>query len=467
MAGPRPQLQLNERRWLLMFGDMIAVAGAVLIALRIWAWVGRRNFSASFLAEQVLWFPLFIGLWLLLANANDFYDLRLVADRMLAFRRLLIITLQMILIYLVIFFFSERESLPRLFTIYYGVASFFLIGAWRWVYPIVSGWASEARRVLIVGTGWAAEVIIGAINTEAQNEYRIVGIIGDEVDVGRLICDVPVIGAGRDLMNFVQRDRVSELIVTSTDELTDTAFQGVMDAYVNGVNIVAMPIMYERITGRVPVEHVNNHWAIVLPLDENAFIKPYSLIKRLLDIVLALIGLVVLSPVMLLTALVIFVDDGLPVFYNQKRVGLNGHLFTIFKFRTMRRNAEEDTGPVFARPNDPRVTRSGRLLRRMRLDELPQLVNVLRGEMSLVGPRPERPEHVERLVATIPFYRTRLVIRPGLTGWAQVRYDYGADDTDALVKLQYDLYYIRHKSLLLDINILLRTVGKVLRMRGV
>lgn len=467
MAWTRPQLQLNERRWLLMLGDIAAVAAAVLVALRIWAWVGQRNFSLEFLASQILWFPLFIVLWVLLASANDFYDLRIVLDRGASFRRLLVLTFQMIIVYLVIFFFSTRDSLPRLFTLYYGVVSFMLIGGWRTLYPTVAGWASEARRVLVLGTGWAAEAIISAVNGEAYNEYRIVGIIGDEQEVGTLVCGVPVIGTGQDLMNFVMRDRVSELVLTSKGELAGTTFQAIMDAYIAGVSIVPMPILYERITGRVPVEHVDDQWAVVLPLDENAFFKPYSLVKRLLDIVLAAVGLVILSPVLLFAALVILLDDGWPVIYRQKRVGLNGRPFTIYKFRTMRQNAEHDSGPVFATLNDPRRTRSGRWMRRMRVDELPQLVNVLRGEMSLVGPRPERPEHVARLMTSIPFYRTRLIIRPGLTGWAQVRYDYGANDQDALVKLQYDLYYIRHKSLLLDMNILLRTVGKVLRMSGV
>lgn len=467
MAGPRPQLQLNERRWLLMLGDVVAVVAAVLAALRIWAWVGQRDFTASFLLSQSLWFPIFIGLWLLLASANDFYDLRMVAERGTAFRRLLIITVQMVLVYLVIFFFSGRDTLPRLFTIYYGVASFVLISVWRSFYPLLAGWASEPRRALVVGTGWAAEVIIGAIITEAANEYCVVGVIGDDEHAGEVFFGVPVVTANDGLLAFAAEHRVSELIVTSMGELKGTTFQAVMDAYAAGINIVPMPILYERITGRVPVEHVDNQWAVVLPLDENAFFKPYSIIKRLLDVVLAFVGLVLLLPVILLTGLVILLDDGWPVLYSQRRLGLNGRPFTIHKFRSMRKNAEDDTGPVFATPDDPRRLRSGKLLRRMRLDEIPQLINVLRGEMSLIGPRPERPEHVKRLMATIPFYRTRLVIRPGLTGWAQVRYEYGKDDQDALVKLQYDLYYIRHKSLLLDLTILLRTVGKVLRMSGV
>jgi lipopolysaccharide/colanic/teichoic acid biosynthesis glycosyltransferase len=164
--------------------------------------------------------------------------------------------------------------------------------------------------------------------------------------------------------------------------------------------------------------------------------------------------------------LIIYLDSRGAIFYAQERVGINGKLFTIYKLRSMRPNAEAETGAVFAQTDDNRVTRVGKFLRKTRLDEVPQLWNVLKGDMSMIGPRPERPEHVSRLQEKIPFYRTRHIIHPGLTGWAQVRYHYGANDDDSLIKLQYDLYYIRHQSLLLDFGILLRTVGKVLRMSG-
>jgi lipopolysaccharide/colanic/teichoic acid biosynthesis glycosyltransferase len=162
-----------------------------------------------------------------------------------------------------------------------------------------------------------------------------------------------------------------------------------------------------------------------------------------------------------------WLDSRGSIFYSQDRVGRNGSIFRVYKLRTMIPDAEAKTGAVFSRKGDPRVTRVGRLMRKTRLDEVPQLFNLLRGDMSFVGPRPERPEHVQRLQEKIPFYRTRLIVRPGLTGWAQVRYEYGANDEDALIKLQYDLYYIRHQSLLIDVNIMLRTVRKVISMSGV
>jgi exopolysaccharide biosynthesis polyprenyl glycosylphosphotransferase len=402
----------------------------------------------------------------LLANANYLYDLRLAASRSASFQRLLVITLQMLVVYLVVFFLSPRESLPRLFILYYGVASFILIGLWRFANPALIGWASAARRVLIVGTDWAAETIIEAICDYARNEYEIKGVIGEPTDVGRVIKGIPVVGSGKDLLNYVLRDQISELIVTSTRELSGETFQGVMDAYERGVAIVPMPLLYERLTGRVPVQHVNNNWAVVLPIDSNSGFRPYRLLKRLTDIALSMIGITLLLLLFPFLALAIKLDTPGSILYTQKRVGLNGRIFRIYKFRTMVQNAEAETGAVFSRENDPRTTRVGRFLRKTRLDELPQLVNVFRGEMSLVGPRPERPEHVGRLTEKIPFYRTRLIVRPGLTGWAQVRYRYGETDEDAMVKLQYDLYYIRHQSLLLDLMIMVRTVGRVLKMSG-
>lgn len=463
----RLQLRISERRLLLMVGDVFAVGIAVLIALRIWAAVARYPFSLDFIIRQSFWLPMLIFLWLTLASANDFYDLRTAASRIKSLQKLIQITLQMLVVYLVVFFLSPPETLPRLFILYYGVASFLLIAVWRMANLALIGWASEPRRALIVGTDWAAETIISAIQQDAPELYSVKGIISERADaVGTVICGAPVLGTGADLLNFVLRDRISELVLTSTRELDGEVFQGVMDAYERGVNVIPMPLLYERITGRVPVEHVGNNWMVVLPFEEDTLFNPYPSLKRMIEIILALIGMAIFLLLLPPLALLIRLDSPGGIFYTQERVGLNGRIFKLYKFRSMVQNAEAATGAVFAEQNDARVTRVGRFMRKTRLDEIPQLINVLRGDMSLVGPRPERPQHVARLTQKIPFYRTRLIVRPGLTGWAQVRYKYGATDEDALVKLQYDLYYIRHHSLLLDLNIMLRTVGKVLTMSG-
>ena len=463
----RVQLRISERRLLMMTGDVVALVIAILIALYIWTLVAGYGFTIDFVLQQSYWFLILPGLWLLLASANDFFDLHVTARRSVMVQRLISITGQILIVYLLVFFFSPREELPRLFIIYYGTASFILLGLWRMLIPSLLGWASESRHVLIVGTDWAAREIIKAITEETENAYDVCGIIGDNGSVGQLIAGVPVIGAGSDLMNFVRRDRVSEIVVTSTRELSGETFQAVMDAYQNGVSVVPMPILYERITGRVPVEHVNNNWAVVLPIDGKSIFNPYPLLKRIGEIVLSLIGILVFILLLPFVTLAIKLDSRGGIFYSQDRVGYKGRVFRVYKFRTMVTDAESQSGAVFSQKGDPRVTRFGRFMRKTRIDELPQLINILRGDMSLIGPRPERPEHVNRLQQNIPFYRTRLIVRPGLTGWAQVRYQYGSTDADALVKLQYDLYYIRHQSLLLDANIIVRTAGRVLRMSGV
>jgi exopolysaccharide biosynthesis polyprenyl glycosylphosphotransferase len=346
-----------------------------------------------------------------------------------------------------------------------------LISLWRFSRPALLGWASEPRRTLVVGTGWAAEVMIDAIREYASDEYDVRGVIGSPEEVGMTVNGVPVLGAGVDIMNFVYRDQITEIIISGTHQLSvsGATFQAVMDAYERGVVITPMTLLYERLTGRVPVEHVNNDWAVIFLPMKNAegMFDPYPFLKRLFDIVCAVVGLAAFIVIFPLIALIIRLDSPGSIFYTQERLGRNGCLFRVIKLRSMVENAEATTGAVFSKPGDPRVTRAGRFLRKTRLDEVPQLINVLRGDMSMIGPRPERPEHVQRLTQKIPFYRTRFIVRPGLTGWAQVRYDYGSTDEDALIKLQYDLYYIRHHSLMLDFNIMLRTVGKVLSMSGV
>jgi exopolysaccharide biosynthesis polyprenyl glycosylphosphotransferase len=465
----RRQLQLSERKLLIAAGDVMAVLVAVLIALRVWSWVAQTPFTVDFVLAQTSWFIVLAGLWLLLATVNDFYDLRVAANWSRTLNKLLVITAQLVVVYMVIFFLSPRDALPRLFILYYGVASFILIAMWRFSRPALVGWASQPRRTLIVGSGWSAQTFIEAAREYADQEYDVRGIIDAAEEVGQVVGGVPILGTGADLMNFVLRDHITEIVVTETSGLSGATFQAVMDAYERGVRVVPMTLLYEEITGRVPVEHVNNDWAVVfLPkaAGETSF-DPYPFIKRLMDIVLSLVGLILFSPILPCLALAIRLNSAGSIFYTQVRLGKNGSQFRIFKLRTMIQDAEAKTGAVFAQQHDDRVTGVGRFLRKTRLDEVPQLVNVLRGDMSLVGPRPERPEHVSRLTQKIPFYRTRLVVRPGLTGWAQVSYSYGSTDEDALVKLQYDLYYVRHVSLLLDVNIMLRTVGRVLSMSGV
>jgi exopolysaccharide biosynthesis polyprenyl glycosylphosphotransferase len=227
-----------------------------------------------------------------------------------------------------------------------------------------------------------------------------------------------------------------------------------------------MTSLYEEITGRVPLDHLDADWVIAAYLDQNRGRLPYLLFKRLLDIGLALVGLALLAVLLPFIALAIRLESPGPILYRQTRLGQGGRPFTLYKFRSMVADAEADGQARWATSDDNRVTKVGLWLRRSRLDEAPQLWNVLRGEMSLVGPRPERPEFIEELQHQIPFYRARLIVPPGLTGWAQVNYGYASTVADAALKLQWDLYYIRHRSAWLDLLILWRTIRVIVGFKG-
>jgi exopolysaccharide biosynthesis polyprenyl glycosylphosphotransferase len=304
---------------------------------------------------------------------------------------------------------------------------------------------------LIVGTEASARLIQHTLQTEAPDEYEIVG--------------VPMGDLQAETINIFQID---EIILAYNSEIPGAVFAGLMACYEQGIPLVPMPILYEQLTGRVPIEHVGSgDWAVILPLSsERLTQRLYLAAKRLLDIVLAFIGLAGFTLVLPFVALLMQIDSRGAIFYAQERLGRGGRPFRLIKLRTMIPDAEKGTGPVWTQHGDPRITRLGGWLRKTRLDEFPQLVNVLRGEMSIVGPRPERPHFVDLLTQQIPFYRTRLAVKPGLTGWAQVCYRYGNSVDDALIKLQYDLYYIRHQSLWLDVVIILRTVGKMITLSG-
>jgi exopolysaccharide biosynthesis polyprenyl glycosylphosphotransferase len=462
-------LPISERRLLLVIGDLVAVNLAVFFSLWIWAVVGKIVFSWVFVFTQSYWFVLLSLLWLVLASTNNFYDLALTARWARGQMRLLRIEVQLLFVYLLIFFLSPRDALPRLFILYYAFGSYILIALWRLYRPFLIGWFPQRQRVLIVGTGWPARTIIETINQYVPDDYEVVGIVEEKIysSPDDIVVDVDVIGPAEDLVEIVKRLRVVEVILATTNDRIDgVLFQSIMDCYEMGIPIRSMPILYEQITNCVPVEHVGGQWNIVLPLEGRSPFDPYPILKRLMDITISLSGLICFGLFLPLIAAMIKIDSPGPIFYWQDRVGKAGRIFKIIKLRSMVSDAESQVGPIWAVSGDSRVTRVGRFLRKSRLDEVPQLLNVLRGEMSMIGPRPERPYFVRRLEVAIPFYRTRLAVPPGLTGWAQINYGYGSTEHDALIKLQYDLYYLRHRSILLDGLILLRTIGKVIRLQG-
>jgi len=469
-ALPRQRINLpvSERKALIALGDLVAINLAVLIALRIWAAVGRIAFGAEFVLSQTHWFVILSLIWFVLASANNFYDLALTARWARSQARLLVITFQLLIVYLLIFFFSDRASLPRLFILYYAVASYVLIAVWRLGRPFLIGWRPFRQRELVLGTGWAAQAIAGAVRQHAPEDYEIVGMVADRSQPGsdKTLESVAVVGVASDLSRLARELGIHEIILATSGGIDGDLFQAVMDCYEQGIRLRPMPLLYEQLTGMVPVEHVGDNWNVILPLEGRSPLDPYPILKRAMDVSFSVLGLAIFAALLPPLALIMTLDSPGPIFYQQERVGRAGRVIRIIKLRSMAPDAEARSGPIWAVSGDTRITRVGWLLRKSRLDEVPQLWNVLKGEMSLIGPRPERPFFVDRLQNVIPFYRTRLAVSPGLTGWAQVNYRYGNVDEDALVKLQYDLYYIRHRSLLLDLLILLRTVGRVIRLQG-
>ena len=334
------------------------------------------------------------------------------------------------------------------------------VPAWRLAFDGVTRDPHMAERVLILGTGPAARSVAELIGSQHDYPYRVVGFVDDPATAGT---DLDVVGATSELSELMHRKHVDRVVVSMSDRRGRMPIRELLQAKMSGVRVEDAATMYERLTGKILIDDIKPSWLIFS--DGFRASRATRAIKRVVDLALAAAGIALASPLILLTALGVRLESAGPVLYRQERVGENGRIFTLFKFRSMRADAEKGT-PVWAKENDDRVTRVGRFIRLTRLDELPQLWNVLRGDMSFVGPRPERPFFVEQLAAVIPFYMERHAVKPGVTGWAQVKYRYGSSVQDAMEKLRYDLYYIKHLSIIFDLTIVMDTVKVIILGKG-
>ncbi len=318
------------------------------------------------------------------------------------------------------------------------------------------------ERVLILGTGRTAARIAQQIGTQQDFGYRLVGFLRDRDD-DTVVRQHDILGGVDDIDRLVRERKVDRIVVGLSDRRGHLPIGALLRAKVSGVRVEDATTTYERLTGKILIDDLKPSWLIFS--DGFRASRWTRFIKRMLDLSLSLIGFILAFPLMALTALAVKLESPGPALYSQERVGANGRIFKIYKFRSMRVDAEAGT-PLWASDADPRVTRVGRFIRLTRLDELPQLWNVLNGDMSFVGPRPERPFFVEQLARGIPFYMQRHAVRPGVTGWAQVKYRYGSSIQDATEKLRYDLYYIKHLSIFFDLTIVLDTVKVILFGKG-
>jgi len=455
--------RLNIRSTTLVVFETVLIVSAIAVSAYVrlgdWSWMltGGGLFKAlviAVVAQACLY-------------AADLYDLRLVSDRGELFVRIVQALAAASFILGVVYYWFEALIIGRgVFAISAILVITMAIG-WRLVLVWFFVRLRARERLLLVGTGAAAVTLAQELfDRRAELGVEIVGFVDpDPARVGASLINPGVIGTIDEIPEIVRSRSVDRVVVSLADARGKLPMDKLLEMKLGGVTFNHLASVYEEYTGKIAIENLRPSWLIF----SEGFRKStaLSLGKRAMDILLASVGLIVGTPIMLLVALAVKLTSPGPILYHQLRVGLNGQLFTVHKFRSMRPDAEAGTGAVWAsKAGDPRVTPIGRFMRRSRLDELPQLWNVLIGEMSFVGPRPERPEFVGDLTKQIPFYGQRHVVRPGLTGWAQVRYTYGASQEDALQKLQFDLFYIKNLSLSLDLFIILETVKTVVLRRG-
>jgi exopolysaccharide biosynthesis polyprenyl glycosylphosphotransferase len=462
----RWRVRPSEKRLILIIGDMAMAAIALFVALYVW---GQRDlwfkFSLGFLQERVeFWFYLLPLGWLVLLV--ELYDVHRAHNWRKIVRGIAFAALIGLVIYAFVYVLV-KGSLNRIGIGAFLVAASVLTLLWRLAYIRIFTAPAFMRRVLVVGAGKAGQRLAEAYKNLRPPPFFLVGFIDDDPrKLGEQVEGYPVLSQSDLLLEIAEKERVTDIVVAITGEMQGSTFQTILDAQESGIEVTPMPTLYEEMMGRVPVHHLESDWLIRSFVDEARVGGFYEAGKRLLDILGGLAGMGICVLLYPLVAILILLDSGSPVIYKQIRSGKGGKPYDIYKFRTMRQDAEKDGKVQLTQEKDRRITSVGNLLRKAHIDELPQFLNVLRGEMSLVGPRAERPEWIAEFQKQIPFYRARSLVKPGVTGLAQVSYSYYATVEEMATKLEYDLYYIKHRNLLMDIFILLRTVGQVFGFRG-
>jgi sugar transferase (PEP-CTERM system associated) len=394
---------------------------------------------------------------------NDLYDLTVVAsNRELVVRLLQAAGAAAIVLAVVAFAAPSLILDPATFVTALGVFVVAVI-SWRLTFNHLARDPHLEERILILGTGQTARMLARQMGTQQDFAYRLVGFVRDADDVPT-VRQHDILGSPKDIDRIVRSRHVDRIVVGLSDRRGRLPVEQLLRAKLSGVRVEDATTTYERLTGKILIDDLKPSWLIFS--DGFRASRWTRFIKRMLDLSFSILLGLVTAPLLLLTAIAVKLDSTGPAIYRQKRVGESGRVFLIYKFRSMRADAELAGQPVWARDKDDRVTRVGRFIRLTRLDELPQLWNVMRGDMSFVGPRPERPFFVEQLAREIPFYMQRHAVKPGLTGWAQVKYRYGSTIEDAMEKLRYDLYYIKHLSVFFDLTIALDTVKVILFGKG-
>jgi len=452
---------------ILLLGDILIAGAALFLALYFWAagdaWM---QFSLQFIIERPpFWYFLLPFFWVILLI--ELYDIHRASNPRETLKGIGLALLIYALAYLLIYFTSEPNSLPRRGVSFFIVFAALLTLLWRLLYIRLFTSPHLLRRVLIVGAGNAGQTLVEVIQKQEPPPFHVVGLVDDDPHKqGAQIGAFTVLGGSWTLSEIVQERQITDLILAISGEMKGDMFRALLSAQERGVTLSNMPQVYEEILARVPIFLLEAEWIVRSFVEKTHTSTLYHLSKTLTDFAGGLMGFLIMAFFFPFISLAIILESGFPIFFNQERLGRGGQSYKIIKFRTMERDAERDGIARMTEENDERVTKVGWFLRRTHLDELPQFINVLRGEMSLVGPRAERPQMVEHFQKEIPFYRARLLVKPGITGWAQINFGYAGTVQETAVKLEYDLFYIEHRNFLMDISIILRTVGQVLGFKG-
>lgn len=423
--------------------------------------------SYAFLADHYNWyrFILVIAICQLAFYYNDLYDLRRATrSRSVLLIRLLRALGIAFLALAILYYISPQARLERGIVALMAPLVLIVTLSCRLGMNSSKSFSCPQERLLIVGTGNSAASLAREILSRPELQYKIVGFLSEDGDrFEKPLASPGIIGAVAELDEIVQREHIDRIVISLSERRGVLPFRAMAALKLQGFPVEDAQSLYARLTGRIMLEQLRPSWLI---LSEGSSKSSFLLGgKRAFDIGISLLLITLTLPLMLAVALAILIESGSPTLFRQERVGLGGRTFNILKFRSMRRGSDKGK-PSWTTDNDPRITRVGRFIRKARLDELPQLVNILRGEMSLVGPRPEVPFFCDLLEKEIPFFDQRHAVRPGLTGWAQVKYQYGASLEEAKTKFEFDLFYIKHLSFLLDVAIIVETARVVLWGRG-
>ena len=454
--------EVSERKILLRIFDVISV----LLSLYLVGIVFKFNYFN--ISETNFYWTIVLGIYLnFIGSVFEMYNLQVASNQFQVIKSIILTSSITVLIYLLTPLFTPKLPENRIQILIFYIAIFIALFIWRLIYVRFFASNRFSKKVILICDKEQLKELIHALES-ADPHYRVLGFVNSDSADNKTNDDIKIKNIDiNSLEEFVKKNSISEVVVASqkTDGITVNLYNQLIHLLENGYIIREYTQVYENITQRIPVQYVSRDFYRYFPFSRNNQNHFYLIMMRLFEIVFSLTGLligVIILPIILIGNL--FGNRG-KLFYSQERVGKNGKIFNIIKYRTMVKNAEVE-GAVFATINDSRVTPFGKIMRKSRMDEIPQFINILKGDMAVIGPRPERPIFVNEIAEVMPFYETRHVIKPGLTGWAQVNYSYGETIDDSLIKLQYDLYYIKHRSIFLDVNIIFKTLSTVLLYRG-